>query len=140
MIFALLLAIQLLQAGGAVQHEHLVAGVRHREAFGVGVDGLEGVSGRVGVVAAADEGAREVAGQLGQHVGVGVGQVAHHQAMAAVHGDFAGVGREARLAQGGEECLVHLAAEEAAEQLIGGAAPFQDVDEGGFLGSHGILL
>ena len=60
--------------------------------------------------------------------------------MAAIHGRLVSAGREARLAQGGEECLVHLGAEEAAEQLIGGAAPFQDVDEGGFLGSHGILL
>ncbi len=94
-ILGLLPAGQLVQALAAVDRQYLVAGLLHHEALGARVHRLEGVGGRVGIDAVADEGTHVIDGQIGDGVGVGAGQVGGDGAVAGIHGGIARGGGEA---------------------------------------------
>ena len=113
-------------AGLAVDAAHLVAGRAHRAAVVGGVDRLKRVGEAGGVAGAHHKEAREVHGELGAcGVRVGAGrclQVAAHQPRPLVHGGRPGVDGKAAVGKGGEQRGVHLEAEEAGKQPVGGGA------------------
>ncbi len=111
-----------LQAAGTVDGQHLVAGVLHEQALLGGVHALEGVGRRVGVDARAQEGAGVVHGELHERVDPGVGEVLGDLVVARIHERVARGHRVVGLHQLGEQPLVHLVAEQAGDQLVGGRA------------------
>ena len=110
-VLAFLPAVLLVKAGGAVDGQHLVAGVLHEQALLGGVHAFKRVGGAVGVHAVADEHPGVVHGQVGQAVLPGVGQVLRQAQVALVHVGIARGGGEAHAVQLVKQLLVDFHAE-----------------------------
>ena len=137
-VFAVLPAVALVDAVGAVDDKHLVARPLHKQTFGRGVDALKGIGGRVAVVARADEGAGVVHGQFGEHAGARGAQIGDDHAIALVDVGIAAVGGDSHGAEEVVKLLVDLDLVEAGKELVGRVALFEQVFDGDVCGGcHG---
>ena len=128
----------LLEVVGAVNRQHLGAGLLHHEALLGGVHRLVGIGGGVAVYAVADEDAHVVARQVKQGRLPDAREVAVHELVSGVDVGVTCVLRKRHAAQLGEQRAVDLDAEQARKQAIGvGAAVHGTGELGEFRGNDG---